>query len=78
MKKIKKFKIKTYLAKTGKLIPISFNKQFPIQVKRVFFLPYKKNILFTFIGNCLLKLMGMSFPVDFENDFNLNFLIFFI
>ena len=43
MKKIKKFKIKTYLAKTGKLIPISFNKQFPIQVKRVFFLYGKKN-----------------------------------
>ena len=42
MKKIKKFKIKTYLAKTGKLIPISFNKQFPIQVKRVFFLYGKK------------------------------------
>jgi len=43
MEKIKKFKIKTYLAKTGKLIPISFNKQFPIQVKRVFFLYGKKN-----------------------------------
>ena len=43
MKKIKKFKIKTYLAKTGKLIPISFNKQFPMQVKRVFFLYGKKN-----------------------------------
>ena len=43
MKKIKKLKIKTYLAKTGKLIPISFNKQFPIQVKRVFFLYGKKN-----------------------------------
>ena len=43
MKKIKKFKIKSYLAKTGKLIPISFNKQFPIQVKRVFFLYGKKN-----------------------------------
>ena len=43
MKKIKKFKIKTYLAKTGRLIPISFNKQFPMQVKRVFFLYGKKN-----------------------------------
>lgn len=43
MKKIKKFKIKTYLAKTGKLIPINFNKQFPIQVKRIFFLYGKKN-----------------------------------
>ena len=43
MKKIKKFKIKTYSAKTGKLIPISFDRKFPIQVKRIFFLYGKKN-----------------------------------
>ena len=43
MKKIKKFKIKTYSSETGKLIPISFNKQFPIQVKRIFFLYGKMN-----------------------------------
>ena len=43
MKKIKKFKIKTYTAKTGKLTPISFDKQFPIQIKRIFFLYGKKN-----------------------------------
>ena len=43
MKKIKKFKIKTHSSKTGKLIPISFNKQFPIKVKRLFFLYGEKN-----------------------------------
>ena len=43
MKKIKKFRIKTHSSKTGKLISLSFNKQFPIQVKRVFFLYGKKN-----------------------------------
>ena len=43
MKKIRKFKIKTYSAKTGKLIPISFNTKFPIKVKRIFFLYGKKN-----------------------------------
>ena len=43
MKKIKNFKIKTYSNKTGKLIPIYFNKKFTVKVKRVFFLYGKKN-----------------------------------
>ena len=43
MKKIRKFRIKSYSGPTGKLIPISFNKQFPIKVKRIFFLYGKKN-----------------------------------
>ena len=43
MKKIKKFKIKVYSNKTGKLIPLTFNKKFPIKAKRVFFLYGKKN-----------------------------------
>ena len=42
------------------------------------FLPYKKNTILTFIGNFLLKLIGVSFPVDLKKDFILNFLIFFI
>ena len=43
MKKIKKLKIKIFSNKTGKLIPISFNKKFPIKVKRIFHLYGKKN-----------------------------------
>ena len=43
MKKIKKFKIKTYSSITGKLIPIAFNNKFPIKVKRIFFVYGKKN-----------------------------------
>ena len=43
MKKIRKFRIKSFSKSTGKLIPISFNKQFPIKVKRIFFLYGKKN-----------------------------------
>ena len=43
MKKIKNFKIKAYSSITGKLIPLVFNKKFPIRVKRVFFLYGKKN-----------------------------------
>ena len=43
MKKIKKFKIKSYSSETGKLIPLTFNKKFPIKAKRVFFLYGKKN-----------------------------------
>ena len=43
MKKIKKFKLKSFLRTSGKLIPISFNNKFPITVKRIFFLYGKKN-----------------------------------
>ena len=43
MKKIEKFKIKSYVNKTGKLTPISFKKKFPLKVKRIFFLYGKRN-----------------------------------
>jgi len=43
MKKIKNFKIKSFSKSSGKLIPISFNKKFPIKVKRVFFIYGRKN-----------------------------------
>ena len=43
MKKIRKFKIKSFSRSTGKLIPISFDKQYPINAKRIFFLYGKKN-----------------------------------
>ena len=43
MKKIKKYKIKSFYKSTGKLLPISFNRKFPMKVKRVFFLYGKKN-----------------------------------
>ena len=35
--------MKSFSRSTGKLIPISFNKQFPINTKRIFFLYGKKN-----------------------------------
>ena len=43
MKKIRVFKIKSFSSLSGKLIPISFNKKFPIKVKRIFFIYGKKN-----------------------------------
>ena len=43
MKKIKNFKIKAYSSITGKLIPLVFNKKFPIKPKRIFFVYGKKN-----------------------------------
>ena len=43
MKKIKKFKIKSFSKSSGQLMPLSFNKKFPIKVKRIFFLYGKKN-----------------------------------
>ena len=42
MKKIRVFKIKSFSSLSGKLIPISFNKKFPIKVKRIFFIYGKK------------------------------------
>ena len=43
MKKIKKVKIKSFTSVSGKLVPFTFNKNFPIPVKRIFFLYGKKN-----------------------------------
>ena len=43
MKKIRKFKIKSFESFSGKLIPISFNKKFPFLIKRIFFLHGIKN-----------------------------------
>jgi len=43
MKKIRKFKLKSYSKISGKLMPINFDKKFPIKVKRIFFIDGKKN-----------------------------------
>ena len=43
MKKIRKFKLKSYSKISGKLMPINFDKKFPIKVKRIFFINGKKN-----------------------------------
>ena len=43
MKKVKVFKLKSYIKKSGKLIPINFNRNFPIKVKRIFYIYGKKN-----------------------------------
>jgi dTDP-4-dehydrorhamnose 3,5-epimerase-like enzyme len=43
MKKIKRFKIKLYSRISGNLKPLNFNKKFPINVKRIFFIYGKKN-----------------------------------
>ena len=43
MKKIRKFKLKSYSRISGKLMPINFDKKFPIKVKRIFFINGKKN-----------------------------------
>ena len=43
MKKIRKIKIKSFKSFSGQLIPINFNKNFPFQIKRIFFLHGLKN-----------------------------------
>ena len=42
IKKIKIFKIKSFKSYTGSLTPITFKKNFPFFVKRIFFLYGKK------------------------------------
>jgi dTDP-4-dehydrorhamnose 3,5-epimerase-like enzyme len=42
-KKIKHFKIEHFYRSDGTLVPFNFNKNFPIKVKRIFFLYGKKN-----------------------------------
>jgi|TARA_B100001964_G_C14234552_1_gene601761 dTDP-4-dehydrorhamnose 3,5-epimerase-like enzyme len=43
MKKVRKFRIKSFSKSTGKLMPLNFDKKFPIRIKRVFFIYGKKN-----------------------------------
>ena len=43
MKKIKKYKVQSIFKSSGKIITMSFDKNFPIKVKRIFFLYDKKN-----------------------------------
>jgi len=43
MKKIKKYKINSYSKNSGTIITMSFDKNFPIKVKRIFFIYGKKN-----------------------------------
>ena len=43
MKKIRKFRLKSYSSLNGKLMAINFNKKFPMNVKRVFFIYGQKN-----------------------------------
>ena len=43
IKKIRKFKLKSFRKKSGKLVPIDFKKNFKMNVKRVFYIYGKKN-----------------------------------
>tara|TARA_B110001452_G_C15096055_1_gene382218 strand:- start:19 stop:420 length:402 start_codon:yes stop_codon:yes gene_type:complete len=69
--KMKKFKTKSYRNSTGKLIPFTFNKKFPIKPKRIFYVFGKKNkirgehahkkcsqFLFPLLGNFELSVLN--------------------
>ena len=43
MKKIKKIIINKFKSSSGKLVPFTFNKKFPLKVKRIFFIHGAKN-----------------------------------
>ena len=44
MKLPKIFNLKKFTKRSGKLLPITFNNEFPIKVKRIFIIYEKKNI----------------------------------
>ena len=44
MNKLSRIKIRSYKKKSGLLIPLNFNKEFPISVKRIFFIYGKTNM----------------------------------
>ena len=44
MNKLSKIKIKSFKKNSGLLIPLNFNRNFPISVKRVFFIYGKLNM----------------------------------
>ena len=43
IKKIKEYKVKSFSRISGKLTPLNFDKDFPINVKRIFFIYGKSN-----------------------------------
>jgi dTDP-4-dehydrorhamnose 3,5-epimerase-like enzyme len=43
MRNIKKINLKSFYSSSGKLTPITFNKNFPFKIKRIFFLHGKIN-----------------------------------
>ena len=43
MNKVKIIKLKSFTKKSGKLVPLNFDRKFPIKVKRIFYIYGKKN-----------------------------------
>ena len=43
MNKIEIIKLKSFIRKSGKLVPLNFDRKFPIKVKRIFYIYGKKN-----------------------------------
>ena len=43
MSQIEIIKLKSFIRKSGKLVPLSFDSKFPIKVKRIFYIYGKKN-----------------------------------
>ena len=74
MRDIKKIKIKTFKSTSGKLIPFSFDKKFPFNIKRIFFIYGVANKIRGDHAHkkCSQLFMGMSGKVNIEVK-NLNF-----
>ncbi len=90
MKKIKKTKIKSYKNSSGKLIPFTFDKKFPIKAKRIFYIFGKKNkirgehahkkcsqFLYPLLGNFQINILtkNLNKKLTISSTKNIGFLI---
>ena len=69
MNKLSKIKIKSFKKNSGLLIPLNFNKNFPISVKRIFFIYGKLNM---YRGDhAHKKCAQIFFPISGKIELNL-------
>ena len=73
MKSPKIINFKKFTKTSGKLLPITFNNKFPINVKRIFVIygkkKYKKKSNFRKPGNLMIKKLCKNWLIDLKQSF---------
>ena len=70
MKKYKIIKLKSFSNNTGKLVPVDFNKELPIKIKRIFYIYGKKNSIRG--DHAHKKCYQLFFPIKGSVDLTFN------
>ena len=83
---MRKIKLKSFKKRSGKLVPINFDKTFPIKVKRFFYIYGKKNqyrgnhahkkctqIFIPIFGNIRLNLISKHKKINFKLNHTKNY-----